>query len=153
MCHTVALPFYIKKYLKAKEEWWKFKDFTMQKCNLQNKSSKRNQNPSRYHNSITNLKFQHKPKYRLSKNPHVKNRPIRLDSGHCLHQIQQHRKMSFGYILQNPILLGPNQTPHAHSFTYSGVMLYAKQWVVKSISSPAVLLSMWPCKNIFHIQV
>jgi hypothetical protein len=31
------------------------------------KSSKRNQNPSRYHNSITNLKFQHKPKYHLSK--------------------------------------------------------------------------------------
>jgi len=27
------------------------------------KSSKRNQNPSRNHNSITNLKFQHKPKY------------------------------------------------------------------------------------------
>jgi hypothetical protein len=31
------------------------------------KSSKRNQNPSRYHNSNTNLKFQHKPKYHLSK--------------------------------------------------------------------------------------
>jgi hypothetical protein len=24
--------------------------------------SKKNQNPSKYHNSITNLKFQHKPK-------------------------------------------------------------------------------------------
>jgi hypothetical protein len=35
------------------------------------KISKRNQNPSRYYNSITNLKFQHKPKYHLSKNPHV----------------------------------------------------------------------------------
>jgi hypothetical protein len=32
-----------------------------------NKSSNRNQNPSTYHNSITNLKFQHKPKYHLSK--------------------------------------------------------------------------------------
>ncbi len=31
------------------------------------KSSKRNQNLSRYYNSITNLKFQHKPKYHLSK--------------------------------------------------------------------------------------
>ncbi len=39
----------------------------MQKYNLQKKSSKRNQDPSRYHNSITNLKFQHKPKYHLSK--------------------------------------------------------------------------------------
>jgi len=32
------------------------------------KSSQRNQNPSRYYNSIiTNLKFQNKPKYHLSK--------------------------------------------------------------------------------------
>jgi hypothetical protein len=32
------------------------------------KSSKRNQNPSRYNNSIIiNLKFQHKPKYHISK--------------------------------------------------------------------------------------
>jgi hypothetical protein len=36
------------------------------------KSSKRNQNPSRYYNSITNLKFQHKPRYLLFKNPHIK---------------------------------------------------------------------------------
>ncbi len=27
---------------------------------------------SRYHNSLTNFKFQHKPKYHLSKNPHMK---------------------------------------------------------------------------------
>jgi hypothetical protein len=31
------------------------------------KSSKRNQNPSRYYNPITNLKFEHKPEYHLSK--------------------------------------------------------------------------------------
>jgi hypothetical protein len=30
-CHTVALPFTLKKYLKAKEELWKLKYFTMQK--------------------------------------------------------------------------------------------------------------------------
>jgi hypothetical protein len=37
------------------------------------KPSKRNQNHSQYHNSIiTNLKFQHKPKYHLFKNPHIK---------------------------------------------------------------------------------
>jgi hypothetical protein len=28
---------------------------------------KKNQNPSSYYNSISNLKFQHKPQYRLSK--------------------------------------------------------------------------------------
>ncbi len=40
----------------------------MQKYNFQKKkkSSKRNQNLSRYHNSTTNLKFPHKPKYHLS---------------------------------------------------------------------------------------
>jgi hypothetical protein len=34
--HTVALPFTLKRYLKAKEEeLWKLKYFTMQKYNLQ----------------------------------------------------------------------------------------------------------------------
>jgi hypothetical protein len=46
----VALPFYIQKYVKAKEEeLWKLKYFTMPKYNLQKNSSKRNQNPSRYY--------------------------------------------------------------------------------------------------------
>jgi len=64
-----GLAIYIKKYLKAKEELWKLKYFTMQSIpNLQKKSSKGNQNPSRYYNSIiTNLKFQQKLKYHLSK--------------------------------------------------------------------------------------
>jgi hypothetical protein len=36
VCHNMALPFtLIKKYLKAKEESWKLKYFTMQKYNLQ----------------------------------------------------------------------------------------------------------------------
>jgi hypothetical protein len=36
MSHTVALPaIYIKKLVKAKEELWKLKYFTMQKYNLQ----------------------------------------------------------------------------------------------------------------------
>jgi hypothetical protein len=30
-----GLAIYIKKYLKTKEESWKFKYFTMQKCDLQ----------------------------------------------------------------------------------------------------------------------
>jgi len=62
-----SLAIYIKKYLKAKEELWEFEYFTMQNYNLKKKSSERNQNPSRYYNSITNLKFQHKPEYHLSK--------------------------------------------------------------------------------------
>jgi len=59
-----GLAIYIENYLKAKEELWKLKYFTMQKyINLQINPLKKNQNPSRYHNSRTNLKFQHKPKY------------------------------------------------------------------------------------------
>ncbi len=75
VCHTVALPIYIKKYLKAKEELWKLKYFTMQKYDLQNNPLKQNQKPSRCSNSITNLKFQHNLAkiYQSSfKNPHIK---------------------------------------------------------------------------------
>jgi hypothetical protein len=43
--HCCGLAIYIRKYLKAKEDLWKLKYFTMQKYNLQKKSSKRNQNP------------------------------------------------------------------------------------------------------------
>jgi hypothetical protein len=35
VCHSVTLPFALKKYLKAKEEVRRFKYFTMQKYNLQ----------------------------------------------------------------------------------------------------------------------
>jgi hypothetical protein len=50
----------------------------MQKRKIFENSSKRNQkNPSRYYNSIiTNLKFQHKPKYIIFQKSSYKNRPI-----------------------------------------------------------------------------
>jgi hypothetical protein len=41
-----GLAIYINKCLKAKEELRKFEYFTMQKYNLEKKSSKGNQNPS-----------------------------------------------------------------------------------------------------------
>jgi hypothetical protein len=56
----VALPFTVESVLKAKEELWKLKYFTRPK-------SKRYQNSSTYYNSITNLKFHHKPKYHVSR--------------------------------------------------------------------------------------
>jgi hypothetical protein len=62
-----SLAIYIKKYLKAKQELWKLKYFTMPKYNLQTNPLKETKNPSTYYNSITNLKFQHKPIYHLSK--------------------------------------------------------------------------------------
>jgi len=52
--------------------------FHQRKHILFKKSSKRNQNPSRYYyNSIiTNLKVQHKPKYIIFQKSSYKNRPI-----------------------------------------------------------------------------
>jgi hypothetical protein len=70
-----GLAIYIKNYLKAKKELWKTQIFHQCKNITFKKSSKRNQNPSRYllYNSITNnLKFQHKPKYSFFRNPRIK---------------------------------------------------------------------------------
>jgi hypothetical protein len=65
--HTVALPFTFKSILKQKKSYGN-SNISPCKNRIFKKSSKRNQNPSRYYNSIiTNLKFHHKPKYYLSK--------------------------------------------------------------------------------------
>jgi hypothetical protein len=62
--HTVALPFALKSILRQKKN---YENSNISPCKniFFKKSSKRNQNPSRYYyNSIiTNLKFQHKPTY------------------------------------------------------------------------------------------
>jgi hypothetical protein len=75
----MALPFTLECILRQKEDLWKLKYFTMQKYNLKKKHSQRNQNPSRLIiiTLITNLKFQHKPKYIIfQKSSYNKNRPI-----------------------------------------------------------------------------
>jgi hypothetical protein len=61
-----GLAIYIKKYLEAKEELLKFEYFTMQKYNLQTNPQKETKILQDNYNSITNLNFQHKPKYHLS---------------------------------------------------------------------------------------
>ncbi len=61
VCHTMALPFTLRSIMGNS-------NISPCKNIIFKKSSERNQNPSRYHDSIiTNLKFQHKPKYHLSK--------------------------------------------------------------------------------------
>jgi hypothetical protein len=63
-----GLAIYIKTYLKAKRRIMETQIFHNSKIyQIFKKSSKRNQNPSRYHNSAPNLKFQHKAKFHLSK--------------------------------------------------------------------------------------
>jgi len=67
--HKLGLAIYIQKYLKGKRRIMETQIFHHAKIYLIfKKSSKRNQNPSRYYyNSITNLKLHQKPKYHLSK--------------------------------------------------------------------------------------
>jgi hypothetical protein len=66
VCHTVALPFALKSVLRQKK-YYKNSNISPCKNIIFKESSKRNQNPSSYYNSVTNLKFEHKPKYHLSK--------------------------------------------------------------------------------------
>jgi hypothetical protein len=66
VCHTVALPFTLKSILRQKKNYGN-SNISPYKNIIFQKSSKRNQNPSRYYCSIINLEFQHKPKYHVSK--------------------------------------------------------------------------------------
>jgi hypothetical protein len=61
-----GLAIYIKKVSREKKNYGN-SNISLCKNIIFEKSSKRNQNPSRYYNSVTNLKFQHKPKYHISK--------------------------------------------------------------------------------------
>jgi hypothetical protein len=63
----MALPFTLKRYLKAKKELWKLKYFTMPEYNLQKNPLKETKILQVILTLITNLKFQHKPKYHVSK--------------------------------------------------------------------------------------
>jgi hypothetical protein len=67
VCQIVALPFTLKSILRKKKNYGNSNISSCKMIPIFKKSSKRNQNPSRYYDSITNLKFQHKPKYHLSK--------------------------------------------------------------------------------------
>jgi hypothetical protein len=64
--HSVALPFTLKSIWRQKKN---YENSNISPCRniIFQKSFKRNENPSRLYNSITNLKFQHKPEYHLSK--------------------------------------------------------------------------------------
>ncbi len=73
VCHTLALPFTLK--VSWKEELRKLKYFTM-KNSIFEKSSKKNQNPSRYYNSIINLQVSTQAKISSFKKSSYKNRPI-----------------------------------------------------------------------------
>jgi hypothetical protein len=64
----VALPFTLKSILTQKKN---YENSNISSCKnrifQKEKPPKTNENLSRYYKSITTLKFQHNPKYRLSK--------------------------------------------------------------------------------------
>jgi hypothetical protein len=69
-----GLAIYIKTYPKEKEELWN-SNISPCKNIIFKKSSKRNQNPSKYYNSITNLSFNTSQNIIIEKSSY-KNRPI-----------------------------------------------------------------------------
>ncbi len=75
VCHIVALPFTLKSILRQEKN---YRNSNISPCKniIFQKSSKRNQNPSRYYNSITNLKFPTQTKILPFKKSSYKNRPI-----------------------------------------------------------------------------
>jgi hypothetical protein len=62
----MALPFTLKCIFRQKKNYGK-SNISPCKNIIFKKSPKRNQNPLRYYKSLTNLKFQHMPKYHVSK--------------------------------------------------------------------------------------
>ncbi len=72
MCHTMALPFTLKSILRQKKKNYGNSNISPCKDIIFKKSSKRNQNPSRYHNSITKSQVSTQAKISSFKNPHIK---------------------------------------------------------------------------------
>jgi hypothetical protein len=73
----VALPFTLKSILRQKKNYENSYISPMQKLySSKNPLPKRNQNPSRYYNSISNLKFPTQTKILSFKKSSYKNKPI-----------------------------------------------------------------------------
>jgi hypothetical protein len=70
-CVIMALPFTWKNILRQKKNYGNSKISPCKNVIFKKKSFKKNQTPSRYHNSITNPKFQHN-KISFFKNPRIK---------------------------------------------------------------------------------
>jgi len=66
-CHTVALPFTLKKYFKAKEMYVNSNISPCKNIIFQKNPLKETKILQDIITSITDLKLQHKPKYRLPK--------------------------------------------------------------------------------------
>jgi hypothetical protein len=77
VCHIVASPFTLKKYLNAKEELWKFKYFTIQKYKLQKNPPKESKILQDIKNTLYNSsQVSIQAKISSFKKSSYKNRPI-----------------------------------------------------------------------------
>jgi len=74
-CHAAALPFTLKSIFMQKKNYGN-SNISPCKDIIFKKSAKRNQNPSRYYNSITDLKFQPRAKIIIFPKSSYKNRAI-----------------------------------------------------------------------------
>jgi hypothetical protein len=72
---SVVLPFTLKRILRQRKNSGNSNISPCKDIILKKSSKKKNQNPSKYYDPITNLKFQHKPKYHLQKSLY-QNKPI-----------------------------------------------------------------------------
>ncbi len=74
MCHTVALPFTLKSILRHKKNYGNSNILYHEKILSSKSPLKETKIFQDIITLFTNLKFQHKPKYLLSKNP-----PVEID--------------------------------------------------------------------------
>ncbi len=75
VCHTVVLPFILKSISRQKKNYG-YSNISPCKNIIFQNTCTRNQNPSRYYNSIMNLKFQQSSQNIIFQKYSYKNRPI-----------------------------------------------------------------------------
>jgi len=72
----MALPFTFKSVLRQNKTYGNSSKSPCKNIIFKKNPLKETQNPSTYHNSITNLKFQRKPQNIIKKKSSYKDRPI-----------------------------------------------------------------------------
>jgi hypothetical protein len=98
MCaYAVATPLFTSKSILRQKKKYVRSHISPCQNIIFKQSSKRNQNPSRYYNSITNLKFPTQAKIVSFKNPHIKIELLRRGpkSLKLLHSIMNMNRLSW----------------------------------------------------------
>ncbi len=115
----MTLPFKLKSILRQKKK--NYENSNISPCIILKKKSS-----IYYYNCITNLKFQHKPNYHLSKNPHIKldlllpqgQNPLKL-----LYSINESKQMLLGLTIQQVL----HMVVENHK-NFENLLLSEKKW-------------------------